>query len=680
MIRPWWDDDHTRPDLVADLDLVENRQGRAALWRRPRVHTQDAKLIAAEALARRRGFTPTWTSTREDDAGRVLVDLVAHQVAATAKCVDELTLKTRVELLATAGVGPLPPRPMSALLAFEVSPSAPRPVTIASGFRVVGRDVDGHDVTFETTATITAAPGRIAAIARELEGALEGVEIPALADNVIAQPFGRTSADNSAVYVGFDVPMSPGPEISIAWFAAPREGAPPPASAGGIATGVRNEPPPVLVWEILDGGEVAAAELLRDETASLTRTGLVGLRVPLRWRPSTLPLAGAVPLRWLRARMVQGRYSKPPAIVHVALNGVWATSGETVRREVLAPIARPGVAPRAFRLARTPVLSGSLELVVDEGGAQPVPWREEPDLSVWRAEDRVYRLDPLTGVVEFGDGIRGHRLPDGFRHVHARSYRVHVPGGRIAGDSITSLVGSAPFVNAATNPAPASGAVVAETRSDVLRRGPREIRSRGRAVTAEDYEVSALRATGADVRRVHAEPGYHPAAPGRPVPGVVGLLAVPADRGDGSPPIPDEQSLRAIVEHLAKAAAPAGVDVIAAAPRYVRVGVDLSFVPANSGVDIGIAVDDVIRRINRYLHPLHGGDVEEGWPFGGAIRRVALVRAVLERNDMVRAVPRLNVIVDGVRYAECGERAIERLALIWPDTHQVIPVAEEDVA
>lgn len=692
MSRPWWDADPAErrpPELVPDRDLSPDRRGRAAPWRRPRVHADDARAIAAETLARRARFTPSWTGEREDDAGLALVDLVAHQVAAVARCADQLTLKARVELLRAAGIGPLPPRPLRALLSFQVSPSAPRPVAIAAGFEVSATDDGGRTVPFETEATIVACPGKLAAIASEVEGVIEEAEVPQLADRDAVLAFGPRPAPGAAVYLGIDGAIAPAPSVALAWFAAAPAGAPPAASAGGNAAPAGVAPLPVLTWEVLDGPDVVPAQLLQDQTSSLTRTGIVELRVPPRWRPTTLPRGRATPLRWLRARVLQGRYpASPPSAVHVALNAVWASSGETVRSEVLEPVAAPGERARVFRLARAPVLvapsrpgapQSAVDLVVDEGDAEPRAWREEPDLAAWRPDARVYRLDPVAGTVEFGDGERGLRVPDGFRHVQARSYRVHAPAGRVAAGAITGLVGSAPFVTAVTNPAAASGAASAEDLAGSLRRGPREIRARGRAVAAVDYEVCALRAPGADVRRVRAEPGYHPEAPGRPVPGVVGLLVVPEDRGDGDPPVPDEQTLRAVVEHLAREAAPAGVDVIAAAPRYVRVSVDLSFVPRR-GVDLGAAVSDVIQRLDRYLHPLTGGDDGQGWAFGGAIRQVALLRALLDGDSMVRAVPRLSLIVDGVRFAECGERPIERLALLWPGAHQVIPIGEEEVS
>jgi predicted phage baseplate assembly protein len=685
MTRPWWDTDvAVRAEVTADRDLSEDREhGRPALWQRPRIHTADAAAIAREAFARRAGFTPTWTSERTDDAGRVLVDLVAGEVATTAECLDNLTLKTRFDLLSTAGIGPLPPRPLSALLTFEVSASAPRSVTIAQGFRVVARDANGQEVLFETLATIVGAPGTIAAAAVEISGALEAADLPTLADGSSLMPFGRRPELENALYIGLDAPISPFPEISIAWFAQATGEAPPVASSGSTTTPPNVPPTPLLEWEVLDGNAVIPAEVLSDDTRALTRTGLLALRVPLQWRPSS-PLPGTPPRRWLRARLVQGRYVDAPRIAQIGLNGVWALSGETIRREVLTPIAQPGERARRFQLARSPVLANadgtsSLDLVVDEGGDKPVPWQEQSDLASWGPDDRFYRLDPSTGVVEFGDGIRGREVPDGFRHVQARSYRVYKPAGRIVAGAINAPAGSAPFVLSTSNPAAASGAVEVESLADVLRRGPQELASRRRAVTVEDYRVEALRAPGADVQRVYAEAGFYPEAPGRPMPGVVGLLVVSADPFDGNPPQPSEQTLRAIVEHLKVAAAPAGIDIRAAAPEFARISVDLSFVAADSGVDLGRVVDDVIRSINRYLHPLTGGDDETGWPFGAAIRQVALVRALLENNADVRAVPRVAVTIDGVRYIDCAEWQIGKRRLLWPEAHRVIPTLEQEV-
>ena len=91
-------------------------------------------------------------------------------------------------------------------------------------------------------------------------------------------------------------------------------------------------------------------------------------------------------------------------------------------------------------------------------------------------------------------------------------------------------------------------------------------------------------------------------------------------------------------------------------------------------VDRAADPSDVVRRVaaalDRYLHPLTGGDAGQGWPFGGPIRYVPLVQRVLAVGD-VRAVDRLDFLVDGVRVAPCSDRALPPNSLLWPDAHEV---------
>jgi hypothetical protein len=77
--------------------------------------------------------------------------------------------------------------------------------------------------------------------------------------------------------------------------------------------------------------------------------------------------------------------------------------------------------------------------------------------------------------------------------------------------------------------------------------------------------------------------------------------------------------------------------------------------------------------LDGYLHPVTGGDAKTGWPFGGPLQHVALVRCLLQV-DGVRAVPQLNVVLDGSRYAPCTDVPIPANTLLWPDGHLLLPV------
>jgi predicted phage baseplate assembly protein len=282
----------------------------------------------------------------------------------------------------------------------------------------------------------------------------------------------------------------------------------------------------------------------------------------------------------------------------------------------------------------------------------------------------VYVLDNVIGEVSFGDGLHGMAVPQGFQNVRAVSY---VVGGGAAGaaaaKSVTTLLTSAPFVNAVTNPQPASGGSDTESRPDALRRGPQEIRARGRAVTVADYELMALRTEGAVIKRAHAVSGLHPSYPGRPIPGVVGLFVVPIDRNEG-PPTPDEGTLRAVAEGLAHELAPAGIEVVVAAPEYHKIRAEVGIVvsPLN---DEGTVVRELLKALSSYFHPLTGGDDGNGWPFGGTIRNANVLRRLLTVPG-VTAVPRLNIVLDGNRVRGCIDIPLRPHSLLWPEGHEVV--------
>jgi predicted phage baseplate assembly protein len=347
-------------------------------------------------------------------------------------------------------------------------------------------------------------------------------------------------------------------------------------------------------------------------------------------------------------------------------------------------------------LSRKPILPDSLILEVDEGGfdlssgpevnipasadtlssgegekkGKTKRWLLVDDLGPYGPEDEVYVLDPLEGIVTFGDGVHGAPVPQGFRNVRARRYQVGGgKAGAVQAEAVSTLLSSQPFITKVTNPWPATGGVNRETSQQAMRRGPQEIRARSRAVTVADYALLARQAKGALVARTHAVAGLHPAFPGRPIAGVVGVFVVPPDRNEG-PPTPDEDTLRAVATHLSRNAAPAGVEVVAAAARFHRVKIEAA-ITIRTGADSGKTVRDAVRALDEYLHPLTGGDAGLGWPFGGVLRYQALVRR-LTRVDGVSAVPTLNIIADGSRFLSCEDFVPEAHALLWGEVHQII--------
>lgn len=669
MSGPWWGKETARELAAAAADAATTLD-RDLL---PPLTARGAGAIASELDARREGFTPSWTNHRPDDPGMALFAVYAAQHALVASAIDDLPTKARVEHLSAAGVVRTPPRPLAAMLVFEVSPAAPGGVLVGEGFEVIGRDAQGTTVSFETDRTLFAAPATIAVIGRRTGGSVGTLTIPTAQAPGRLFAFGLEPKRGVAMYLGLASPVVPSPQLAIGVFLSATRGAPPPVSAGGLFPPPGTEPPR-MAWELFDGGQFVAAEVLRDETKSFLQSGVVELRVPPSWRPGTPPGAGAgPPLYWLRCRLLDGEWPEPPTIGFLALNVVPAHSGRTVRDEVVEmPVTVDPAARRTLTLAESPVLDNTLVVEIDEGGPRRETWLPVDDLSQLSIDERVFRFDPMSGTLTFGDGRIGRPLPEGFRNVFA-TYRAASSGGAIAAGAISTLIGSAPFLLSATNPLPASGGSEPEALDAALLRGPREIRARNRAVALADYEVLALRAPGADIRRARAVGGLHPRFPGTRIPGVVGVFVVGALRSDGTPPIPTEPTLHAVGDYLTTWAT-RGAEIVAVAPTFHAVRVEASLELA-ARVDVTETIHAASRALDRWFDPVSGGARGEGWPFGGTIYSDALIRFLLrELAGSVLAVPRLLFVVDGVRSRHCDDVAIPEYDLLWPAPHELVPL------
>ena len=193
-------------------------------------------------------------------------------------------------------------------------------------------------------------------------------------------------------------------------------------------------------------------------------------------------------------------------------------------------------------------------------------------------------------------------------------------------------------------------------------------------VTVADYALLAQRAPGASIVRAHAVAGLHPGFPGRPQPGVVAVFVVPAD-GPEHRLLPDALTLGAVADHLAAAAAPAGVEVVVAAPRYHRIRVEAGIV-IGSRASASETVSKVLEYLDRYLDPRVGGADGRGWPFGGRLVYSELVRQV-SLAPGVHAVHHLNLVVDGARVLACQDHDISQHGLLATTTHEVVIAAKE---
>jgi hypothetical protein len=249
-------------------------------------------------------------------------------------------------------------------------------------------------------------------------------------------------------------------------------------------------------------------------------------------------------------------------------------------------------------------------------------------------EARVFTLDPATGEIRFGDGLRGARPPRG--SVIQASYEYG--GGRdgvVGIGALTAGSGLPPGIRA-TNPIPTYGGAEAETVAQAEKRIPGELRRRDRLVSAGDFADVTRGTPGVDIGRVEVLPLVHPSEPSIRAAGVVTVLVLPAtDPDQPDAPQPDRLFLDAVCEHLdPRRLITTEVHVVGPSYQTVHVGVGVEAVPGRDLPPIREAVRDAVKR---FLSPFTGGFSETGWPLGRAVRADELL-AVAARIDGVARV------------------------------------------
>lgn len=379
---------------------------------------------------------------------------------------------------------------------------------------------------------------------------------------------------------------------------------------------------------------------------------------------------------WLRVALPASASGAPTMRVRMAtLNAVRATNATTVRNEVLGRgTGRPG---QEFALANRNVLTGTLELAVQESVDATTPLEEWSETDALEAADpfaRVYSLDREAGTISTGDGEHGRIIPlvPGTGEVVALRYRY---GGGLAGEvgvgGITVLDSGAPGVAGVVNAVRATGGRDAETLEQAKLRVRKEIASRSRAVTAEDFEwiasqtpdVRVARAVVVPLRRplprtIAAGPSGVTVAPSGPpvsmrcgtVPpgplgldprvaaGAVSVVVVPDE--PGSEPVPTRSFLRAVC-HWLDSHRLVTTEVHVVPPQYCRFCDIQILVQARPGYTRSKLQDLVGERLAKWLHPLTGGDEGTGFPFGGQLHIADLI-ALVTRTEGVDRVESLS--------------------------------------
>jgi predicted phage baseplate assembly protein len=262
-------------------------------------------------------------------------------------------------------------------------------------------------------------------------------------------------------------------------------------------------------------------------------------------------------------------------------------------------------------------------------GSGPPPWvawKEVRDFADSKPEDLHYTLDDVTGELRFGPAVRsrdgtersyGATPPQGALLRFTRYRSGGGAAGSVGKDTITVLRSAPAYIDRVTNRVVASGGRDAERLEEVMVRAPKLLRTRERAVTAEDFEELTLQYFREIARARCLQPRVLGRA-GSPPPGQVSLLLVPmldehTPVSITSLKLPDELKERVSAFFDERRLLTCVVEVTE--PEYYIVTVEAK-IRARPDADHGELSNLAADRLYRFINPLRGGPRGEGWPFG----------------------------------------------------------------
>ena len=467
----------------------------------------------------------------------------------------------------------------------------------------------------------------------------------AAAQGPLFTPFTPTADNDPALYLGVDHPFSQRPVTLFLQVEPPLPEQVAAESLAEAAPAVAAQ----LAWEYAttDGWRPLAA---LDETQSLSSRGLVTFVGPEDFAARA---CFGQTWYWLRLRWHAGTFPLSPQIRRVLLNTIWASQVTTVENEVLG--SSNGDPGQAFTAAQAPVQPGqqvtigepqrpspaeeqaltavegadAVTVVLDTAG-QPeeiwVRWHAVPDFYESGPRDRHYTVDPLSGVISFGDGAYGMIPPIGQSNVRVTYRTGGGEQGNQASATVVELKSSVPYIDGVTNYQSSQGGAPSEPIGRLQARGPQVLRHRDRAVAAADLEDLAA-AASADVAIAAAiVPAFNPYSlwldPKAPAPtpahalvdaGRIGVIIVPNEPGSARP-TPSLVMLRQVQDYLEERCPPTA-DLWVAGPEWIEVTVTATLV-ATSAEEAGLVGDRARAVLEGFLHPLAGGPDGQGWAFG----------------------------------------------------------------
>jgi predicted phage baseplate assembly protein len=562
---------------------------------------------------------PEWTDHNVSDPGVTLIETFAWMTEQLVYRLNRVPDRLYVKFLELIDVRLFPPTPARTPLTFWLAapPEATLRIPVNTKAATVRTETE-QAIVFSTVDDLDLVPCSLESVATQAAGGEERVDrTEELQRGSKFAAFSTIPKPDDALVIGLSEAV---PRCAVRLRLR--------CTIEGVGVDP-NDPP--LVWEAWDGETWHPCEVDLDGTGGLNRDGDVVIHIGRGHAAAVLDGRRG---GWVRARVTpavagQPAYQASPQIHAVEAATVGGTidgvNAEIIVEEMLG--VSDGTSGQRFPIKHAPVLAGAGEPVLECSGDEGwMPWSEVQDFAAAGPDDPVFVLDAAAGEVQLGPAVREPdgsirlygRAPAQGEQLRLRSYATGGGrGGNVSRGAISVLKSSIPYVARVENRQPARGGVDGEDLENAKQRGPIQLRTRARAVTAEDFEQLSREAAPevARVRCLSAGEGLEA--------GSVRILVVPAapeERGRlrFEQLIPGEETLQAIASRL-DGCRLVGTRVLVEPPLYqgVTVVARLRSRPRASVSRVEAAALDALFE---HLNPISGGPDGRGWPFGRPVQ------------------------------------------------------------
>lgn len=620
---------------------------------------------------------PEWSDHNVSDPGVTLIELFAQMTDQLVYRLNRVPDRNYVKFLELIGLRRHPPTSAHAPVTFWLAAIPIEQKVIPVGTEVATLRTSAEDaLEFTTTADVVVVPVVRLTVRSSIETDRTRTHDDDLIKGIGFTCFSSPPNPGDALYVGLS-DAAPSNAVVITVH----------CSIDGI--GVDPLHPP-LVWEAWTGDDWTSCDVDSDSTGGLNRNGEVVLHLPDDHAASIIAKQRA---GWVRARVIspdddRPPYSASPMISNVLAHSIGATvdaiHAKVVDLEMIGQ--SDGTPGQRFSVARRPIVRHSqayLQVSASADGEDGwQSWTEVSQFAESGPDDRHFVVDGLDGEILLGPTVREQdgtlrrfgAVPAKGATIQLRRFAV---GGGAAGNvqtrAISVLSTSIPSIDRVENRRGGIGGRDGEAMEEAKRRAPLLLRSRGRAVTMEDFEELSKQAAPEVARVRCVAAGDDGQAVGGVRVLVVPAVVAQAGRIRFEQLVPEEASLARIATELDLRRL-IGTRISVEPPVYQGVTV-VARVRARADVSSSRLQERAVAALYTYYSALEGGPDGTGWPFGRALL-LGEVYAVLQRVAGLEMVEDARLFgadpISGQRGQSVPRIDIAPNSLVFSYDHQVL--------